>query len=471
MSVSRRAFLSTAYGVGLSMAAYPLIGKSRAYTANEGVSLIPDPEGMLDLPEGFSYRLLSTTGGVMSDGYVRPGRPDGMACFAHPTNANQCILTRNHEMWPNLLDEGPFGENNALAAQLDEAKIYDRMTDGTPYIGGVTNVVYDMTENKIVGEYLALAGTTGNCAGGATPWGSWLSCEESTITQSDGAQKPHGFVFEVPATAQAPVDAVPLKDMGRFAHEAAAVDPDTDIVYMTEDNRDGLFYRFIPRRKQQLSRGGKLQALAIKDQPSADTRNWPVDWGSGGAGSFKVGEKLAVEWIDMEDVEAPNGDLAQRGFAEGAAKFCRGEGMAYGKHPDEDEGSVYFTCTQGGAVRAGQVWRYRPSPNEGQRRERNEPGTIELIYESESSDNLDMCDNVAFAPWGDLILCEDGMGDQYLRGVTPSGKLYDLARNAHADRSEFCGACFSPDGRIMFVNIQQPGFTLAIEGPWASLGQ
>lgn len=466
MSVSRRLFLQTASAVGVAYAGYSLIGKSSAYTANAGLPLIPDPKGMLDLPEGFSYTLVSETGGMMSDGFFRPGRPDGMACFADEADPTKCILTRNHEMWPDLVEGSPFGENNTLAEKLESKKLYDRKADGQPFLGGVTTVIYDLKNKRLERDYLTLAGTTGNCAGGATPWGSWLSCEESAILPADGAKRPHGFVFEVPADAQGPVDATPLKAMGRFAHEAAAIDPDTDIVYLTEDNMTGLFYRFIPRRRKNLRRGGKLQALAVKGQPSADTRNWPRDWDSGGAGAFPLGASFEVEWIDLEDVESPAGDLAKRGFDAGAARFCRGEGMDFGRHPDDARGSVYFNCTQGGALRAGQVWRYRPSPNEGKRRERNNPGTLELIYESDSSDKLDMCDNLAFAPWGDLILCEDGPGNQYLRGLSPDGRLYDIARNAHEAKSEFCGACFSPDGSVLFVNVQEPGFTLAIEGPW-----
>ena len=468
MSLSRRLLLRSAYAASLSYAALPLIGGARAYTANERLKLLPDPEGLLDLPEGFSYTLVSQTGGMMSDGFFRPGRPDGMACFPHPEDVNKCILTRNHENWPDTLDGGAFGNDHALAERLSSAQLYDRKPDGAPFLGGVTNLVYDLKSKRIEHEFLSLAGTAGNCAGGATPWGSWLSCEESAVTAPGQAQRNHGFVFEVPISASKTVDALPLTAMGRFAHEAAAVDLDTDIVYLTEDDSEGLFYRFLPDRKRVLARGGRLQALAIRDWRSADTRNWPRDWGSAGAGAVKVGQSFAVDWIDLDDVESPDGDLAERGYASGAARFCRGEGMAYGKRPEEN-GAIYFNCTQGGGARAGQVWRYTPSPQEGKRGERNDPGVLTLIYESPSSDELDLCDNLAYAPWGDLILCEDGPGDQYLRGLTPDGNIYDFARNAHSGRSEFCGACFSPDGSVMFVNVQTPGFTFAIEGPWSAL--
>lgn len=473
MSVSRRILLRSAYGVALSFSSLPMISAARAYSANKRMPLVADPNGMLDLPEGFSYRLVSQSGGEMSDGFIRPGRPDGMACFPHPTDADKCILTRNHENWPDTFEGSPFGEDDALLSRLSEAQLYDYRADaepfnGRPFYGGVTNVIYDLKSKQLERDFLTLAGTSGNCAGGATPWGSWLSCEESAITAPENARKNHGFVFEVPITVTAPVDAIPLTALGRFAHEAAAVDLDTDIIYMTEDSRTGLFYRFLPNVRRELAKGGRLQALAIKGQPSADTRNWPRDWGSGGMKSIREGETFDVEWIDLDHVEAPDGDLAERGYAAGAARFCRGEGMDYGKRKGE-RGAIYFNCTQGGAARAGQVWRYTPSPEEGESGESSNPGKLTLLYESPDSDNLDMCDNLAFAPWGDLILCEDGPGDQYLRGLTPDGKIYDLARNAHEDKSEFCGACFSPDGSVLFVNVQEPGFTFAIEGPWRNL--
>ncbi|WP_425410273.1 alkaline phosphatase PhoX [Hyphococcus sp.] len=473
MIVSRRNLLQSAYGVAFSYSSLSLLAGAHAYSANNRLPLKTDPDGLLDLPEGFSYRLVSTSGGEMSDGFFRPGRPDGMACFAHPQDAGKCILTRNHENWPDTTDGSPFGEDDALVSRLSEAQLYDYRAaaapmNGRPFYGGVTTAIYNLQEKRLEKDFLTLAGTAGNCAGGATPWGSWLSCEESAVTAPGSSQKNHGFVFEVPISATRPVDAIPLTDMGRFAHEAAAVDLDTDIVYLTEDSLECLFYRFLPHTRQDLSKGGRLQALALKNQPSADTRNWPRDWGGAGENSIRQGETFDVEWIDLDHVDSPDGDLAERGFAAGAAHFCRGEGMAYGKR-DGEQGSVYFNCTQGGAARAGQVWRYTPSPEEGRRGEASDPGKLTLVYESPTSDVLDMCDNLAFAPWGDLILCEDGRGDQYLRGLTPDGNIYDLARNAHEEQSEFCGACFSPDGSVLFVNVQEPGFTFAIEGPWRRL--
>ncbi|MBT8136029.1 MAG: PhoX family protein [Gammaproteobacteria bacterium] len=456
MSMTRRDFIRYTQAAGLFFSTASFNNLAAAYTSNAGLKLVPDTDRLLDLPKGFSYTVVSVTGEPMADGFLRPGRPDGMACFPHPQESHKCILLRNHENWPDTVEGSPFGTDNALLGRVPAGKLYDRKANGQPFIGGVTKVVYDLRNKKLEEDYLVLTGTAGNCAGGPTPWGSWLSCEESAVTPKDGAGKTHGWVFEVPASATGLVDPVPLKAMGRFAHEATAVDPASGIVYLTEDNRTGLFYRFMPTVKGELAKGGRLQALVIKEWPSADTRNWPHDWGGAGFGTIETGKVMDVEWIDVEDVEAPDGDLAARGHAAGAARFCRGEGVAWAAQGDG--GDVYFNCTQGGAQRVGQIWRYSPA---GQQ--------VQLVYESSGADVLDNCDNLAVAPWGDLVICEDGFGEQYMRGLRPDGTLYDLARNAHSQKSEFCGACFSPDGSVLFVNIQEPGITLAITGPWDSL--
>ncbi len=463
MTLSRRDFMRSAQAVGLFYASFSLAGCASARSANRSFTLIPDPAKRLDLPEGFSYTLVSATGGTMSDGFFRPGRPDGMACFAHPDSADKCILMRNHENWNSTPIGSPFGKGAELLDRVSDSQLYDRKADGAPFFGGVTKVVYDLKNKRMERDFLVLTGTAANCAGGRTPWGSWLSCEEEVLTAGKESDKYHGFVFENPSSAKGLIDAVPLKAMGRFAHEAAAVDPESGIVYMTEDDRSGLIYRFIPTVKGDLARGGQLQALAIKGWKSALTNNWPEDWGGGGAGRIKQGQQFDIEWIDLDDVESPEADLAARGHAAGAAYFCRGEGMDYGLRPGSASGEIFFTCTQGGAQRTGQVWSYAPD-NSGA-----DVGKLTLLYESGSADTLDLCDNLALAPWGDLILCEDGSGSNYLRGLTPDGKIYDFARNAHKDEAEFCGACFSPDGTTLFVNVQEPGFTYAITGPWETL--
>jgi hypothetical protein len=327
-----------------------------------------------------------------------------------------------------------------------------------------------MREQRLLRSHLSLAGTVGNCAGGPTPWGSWLTCEESIEKAAPLVSRPHGWVFEVPSQARELVDPVPLTAMGRFVHEAAIVDPRTGIVYLTEDRPDSLFYRFLPATRGQLSRGGRLQALGLVDGRERDLRNWPAD-GSRFAGqgqALAVGASVSVRWIDLDQVESPEGDLKERGFTRGALRFARGEGLAVSSGRRRSD--IFFCCTMGGPKRLGQVWRYRPSPREGTSGETDEPGRLELFVESEGPDRFKNCDNVTVTPWGGLILCEDGPDDQtqYLRGVTPGGQVYPLAANSY---SEFAGACFSPDGSTLFVNAQEPGITFAVRGPWRRLDQ
>ena len=340
--------------------------------------------------------------------------------------------------------------------------------DGSPKLGGTTTLIWDMSRQRVVRSHLSLAGTCGNCAGGPTPWGSWLTCEETIEKAAPLVGRAHGWVFEVPADATGPVDPVPLTAMGRFVHEAAAVDPATGIVYLTEDRPDSLFYRFLPEMPGKLARGGRLQALGLVDDRERDLRNWPADGGrfTGEGRALPVGGSVAVRWIDMDGVESPDGDLKERGFAKGALRFARGEGLAVGRGARGTE--IYISCTMGGPARLGQVWRYRPSAAEGHAGEADQPGMLELFVETEDAAKLKSCDNVATLPWGGLILCEDGADDQpqYLRGVTPEGALYPLAANSY---SEFAGACFSPDGTTLFVNAQSPGITFAVTGPWRQI--
>lgn len=418
---------------------------------NRGMTLLPDADRILDLPEGFTYRVVARTGMTMSDGLLRPGRPDGMACLGSPGQPGKVILTSNHEIpydWPI----SAFGKNDRLLRQY-KGELYDYRPDGRPYHGGVTITHYDVAKGRTDKAFLALAGTKINCAGGATPWGSWLSCEETI----DVGGKPHGFVFEVPSQSAGPVAPIPLKAMGRFVHEACAVDPATSIVYMTEDQSEAMVARFIPDRPGQLAAGGQLQALAIEGMPGVDTGNHR-------SRNLVEGRSYPVRWISLNDVESPNGDLSKRAISAGAAVFRHGEGMACGRSAGRPGSDIYFNCTVGGAAGYGQVFRYSPGASDDE-------GSLTLLFESPGAETMEYCDNLTVAPWGDLIICEDGIGDQYLRGLTPEGRIYDFARNAHEDRSEFCGVCFAPDGRTMFVNIQEPGITLAISGPWGTLGR
>ena len=453
MSISRRHFLALA-GAGTS-SSFLLAGLENLYRPSVATSiskspkirgygaLVKDPQGILDLPAGFRYKIVSQSGNKMSDGTLAASNFDGMAAFAGKNGST--ILVRNHELYPTA-------KSKVIA---DRDRMYD------PNCGGGTTTLTIDRNRQLVEEYVSLAGTNVNCAGGKTPWGTWISCEENTTmpgmpdTGRGIVTKPHGYNFEVGIDRKKPLTPVPLVAMGRFRHEAIEVDPRTGIVYQTEDDPIGLFYRFIPKQPGKLAAGGVLEALKIVGKPQVNTTQ-----------KFPVRQKFAVEWVRIDEPNPPENTVRREGFTKGAAQFMRGEGICY------VNGSFYFTCTQGGNVLPnlpvssgqeargnGQIWKYTPGKTA------KNGGSIELFLEPNDDTILDMPDNITIAPSGHLIACEDGRGEQRLVGITPQGGVYTFARNAR-DNSEFAGACFSPDGRTMFVNIYDPGLTLAVWGNW-----
>ena len=397
--------------------------------------LVPDPAGMLDLPRGFSYRLLSSLGNAMTDGCTVPDKADGMGCFS--LGNDEIVLIRNHELVPaddagGVLAKG-FGTR-----------------DGAIVPGGTTSIVLDATTLEVKREFRSLAGTIRNCSGGITPWGSWLTCEEAPTGPGqrfgEGLAENHGWVFEVPANATGLIDAVPLKAMGRFNHEAACIDPRTGIVYLSEDRDDSVLYRFVPTTPGRLGDGGLLQAMVVEGL--SDTRNWT-------SADMAVGFRHTVRWIDCDDVESPNDDLRSRAAAKGAALVARGEGI----HTGTDE--IFVCSTNGGQRKLGQILRLVPGTG-------GEPDQIELFFESQSKDQFNYGDNLTVGPNGHLIVCEDQyteVVDNHLRGITPDGRAYTLGRLRM--QTELAGGCFSPDGKWFFVNAYSPTRTLAITGPWA----
>ncbi len=413
--------------------------------------LVADPAGLFELPRGFSYVKFSEWGGEMDDGLLVPGMHDGMAAFPGPDG--RVLLVRNHENESAWADFSPFGKDQSRLGKIDREKIYDLGRGVLPNLGGTTTLVYDPAARRLERHFLSLAGTVRNCAGGVTPWGTWITCEEVNDEPETHAERDHGYNFEVRPSAEVGlVKPTPLKAMGRFRHEAVCVHPASGAVYQTEDTGDGLLYRFLPAIPGHLAAGGRLQALVLRDRFGADTRNWD-------APTLPVGRPLPVKWVDLDEVESPRHDLRLRGFASGAALFARGEGAWWG------EDAAWFAMTNGGPARLGQIFKYQPSEYEGSAREADAPGTIELFAEPNDSTLVNNADNLCVAPWGDLILAEDNGDVCRLVGVTPRGEFYVLARNAVAKR-ELAGVCFSPDGSTLFVNVQKPGYTLAIHGPW-----
>ena len=398
-------------------------------------ALVADPEGVLDLPAGFSYRVISSLGDAMSDGGVVPDKADGMGCL--DLGNGELVLVRNHELVPGDAAGGAiahgFGTRNG---------------DIVP--GGTTHLVLDAETLAVKRQFRSLGGTIRNCSGGVTPWGSWLSCEEAPTgpgqRYGEGLAVNHGWVFEVPGDAQELVQAEPLRAMGRFNHEAACVDPNQGYVYMTEDRDDSVLYRFLPNESAKLSAGGQLQAMVIDGV--TDTRNWD-------SASMTVGSSHPIRWIDVDDVEAPKDDLRLRAAVKGASLIARGEGIHMG------DGDIFLCSTSGGAKKLGQIFRLQLGTDQ-------QSAQIELFFESESADQFNFGDNLCVAPNGHIIVCEDQytkVVDNHLRGITVSGQPYDLGRLNL--QTELAGACFSPDGQWLFVNAYAPTRTFAITGPWS----
>jgi secreted PhoX family phosphatase len=462
-AVSRRKFIqssgiATLGFMGLYQFVNPLAAKpALSQTAGYG-PLVKDPKGILNLPKGFTYKIISQRGDKMADGLLLPGLADGMGAFQGRNG--RAIVVRNHENSPEAFEQSGFGPNNELLPKLASKHFYDYGKGELPALGGTSTFIYNENTGELEKQFMSLAGTIRNCAGGITPWNTWLTCEESTVKEGayqETAEKDHGYVFEVPATEDISLaPPVPIKAMGRFNHEAVAVDPASGIVYLTEDRGDGIFYRYIPNTPGKMLDGGKLQALVILGEKSRDTRNWKDQEGP----AFPVNQLVDVTWIDIENVESPEDDLRYQGFDKGAAVFARGEGIWFG------DKELYFACTNGGKIGAGQVFRYIPSVEEGKPGEKNQPGKLELFAEPNDRDILKNCDNLAIAPWGDVVLCEDHK-NPFLVGITPEGEYYKLAENVGYE-SELAGGVFSVSGKTYFVNIQGPGITVAITGPWKS---
>ncbi|WP_437756065.1 alkaline phosphatase PhoX [Sorangium sp. So ce1389] len=420
--VPRRSFLRFGGAAAATLTLpFSLVFSRKPQSVGRFGPLVPDPAGVLDLPAGFTYRILQRAGDDMDDGYRMPGRPDGMGCFPGPDST--VVLLRNHENSPGDKAIGPY-----KAGQGAPAEAYDAAS-----MGGVTRLVLDAATFERRSSNLVLAGTNRNCAGGLSPWG-WLSCEENVDAR-------HGYVFVCPATASGVAPPQRLAGYGRFLHEAAVVDPATSIAYLTEDRADSCFYRFKPADPAAPFQG-RLQALSVVGARNADTSSWAL------------GEPREIAWVDIDDPDPRDDTVRMQARAKGAAVIRRGEGICL------SQGIVYLCATIGGPAGAGQIFQLVPA---------GDGGTLEVVAHSTSTDELDMPDNITIAPWGELFMAEDGYRGNFLRGLTVDGQIFDFARNARSP-SELSGVCFSPDGRALFVNMQEDGLTLAVTGPFLEAG-
>ncbi len=413
----KRRTLLKATGAAVALSPLGLLFTRRS-SAGEG--LVADPNGILDLRPGLTYRIVGRNFDRLSDGHRSPARPDGMACFAGADG--RWVLMRNHELEDDA-DEGAFDGHPPRDAFDPRAQ------------GGVTRLVLDPESLEVDSSNVVLAGTLRNCAGGPSPWG-WLSCEETT-------EPGHGYVFACPSDASKMVKPRPIRGYGRFRHEAVAIDPETHVAYLTEDQGDGCLYRFVPR-SPKAPFVGRLQAMR-----RADVANYST--------SARMGQDrtIAVDWVDVPEPDPAGDTVRTQAHERGAARVSRGEGIWY------HGGAIYFSATNGGQAESGQV--FRLVLGRGTMRDR-----LELVVESPGSHVLDYPDNITVAPGGTVFVAEDGGGDQLIRAITSDGRVHDVARNARST-GELAGVCFSPDASTLFFNMQHDGLTVAVTGSWDGL--
>lgn len=435
---------------------------------------------LLALPTGFSYQVVAISGKTeIHDGTGKiigktPERPDGTSSVEHQ---GRLRLIQNHEGSPGAQYPVP----------LVKGTIYDR---GAP--GGGCTVIETTRNGRRLSEWVGLSGTYSNCAGGPTPWGSWLTCEETEAKAGTGTlEKDHGYVFEVFAGGPAEQSPLPIKAWGRAAHEAVVIEPSRTRAYLTEDasGPTGLLYRWSaqpgyrlrPHIAQSLKpNDGTLQALAVLTGDGSVLPDLAY------VTAAQIGRPFATKWVTVPDRHATTISLRKQ-FTDGQVTHSKKLEGAWG-----DRHGMYFVASfafgasdlpANATKHDGQLWHYDYSRQ-----------TLTLVayfpynevlhnetpgWETSLGASLDLAfdgpDGCHVSPYGDLILTEDGNTANHVLSWNRETGAQAIARNLIVLEqndlggnlySEMTGPNFSPDGSTLFANVQEPGHVFAIRGPW-----
>lgn len=486
-NAGRRRFLqggaAVAFGSMFPLELLAQLCEAEADLTYGGLSAVGDENAgfSLKLPGGSTLWSFSSTGQTMADGVPAPGLHDGMGICRESTNGI-ITLVRNHEVKAGDPLDPPHGEATADAFTEGLAGFTSCYDPAAP--GGTTTLKFDRVNEEWVEARSSLSGTIDNCAGGNTPWGTWLTCEEDlTINGSGASQKKHGYVFEVRTDGSAS-SSQPITAMGRFLHEAAAVvdrrvtidlDPGTGPVelepetasqhgdvYLTEDAGssggnyvDCGFYLFVPSKTDRSNmQPGDLNSGTLKIMRHNTTNGKINTWAN------------QLRWrVKFEDVGSANLD---RPFGKKTNKmaFKKTEGAFY----DRCEHAVWIVAGNSGKTtdqgKFGRIFKYNIGT-----------GWLDVMYDSYAHADLSFPDNMTRMKDGSLLFCEDTPQNRNprIRRINFATEPPTIATLVEFDRAaagypsnfdaEFTGVCLSDDNKFLFFCLQRPSVTFAVKLP------